>query len=890
LIGTSIGPYQIQAALGAGGMGEVFRARDAKLGRDVALKILPQTFASDPDRVARFRREAQLLAALNHPHIAAIHGLEDLNGVPVLVLELVEGPTLADRLEQGPIPASEAFTIARQIASALEAAHEHGIIHRDLKPANVKLRGDGIVKVLDFGLAKALDAPVQGGSHNPPLRSGGTASPTITSPAMTRIGMVMGTASYMSPEQARGLAVDRGADVWAWGCVLFEMLAGRRAFDGTDTTDVIAAVVRGDAEWSRLPPDTPVAVRRLLRRCLEKDSRQRIADLRDARFTLEDVTTEPAVPSAVRGTTSRERLIWAAALLLCVAVSIALSWRANAPAPVPREMRVEITTPPTTDPVSIALSPDGEKIAFVASSDGRPMLWVRSLATGFASPLPNTDGASFPFWSPDSQSIGFFANERVSRIGIDGGALKDLATAPVGTGGTWSRDDTILFTIVPDGPVFRVAAGGGTAATLVTGGNAFGPNQQSRQRGSRFPQFLPDQRRFLYFVAEPEVRGVYVATLDGSETRKLFDADAAAVVMAPDRLLFLRANRLYMQRFDTVALTLIGEARIVAEGVTTDASGGMAVSASNVGSLIVRMGTASRQRQLAWFDRAGAQIGEAFPPDPDTSLNPAISPDDRQVVVSRSVGGNLDLWLQDLTRAGARTKLTTAPTPDLYPIWSPDGRRIAYGWVGAATIDIATVPATGGEPMVLLQGPIQEVPTDWSRDGRYLLYRRQQLPGSIDLWALAMDGTGKSFAVSEQPKADERLGELSPDGRWVAFESDESGRYEIYVQAFPTRAGKTIVSTDGGRQARWSPDGKTLYYVAPDARLMAVTLTYRTPSQVEPASPLALFRTRINGVTTGGSGIEYDLSSDGKRFLMNTLVEHNSSPVTLLLNAATAAK
>jgi eukaryotic-like serine/threonine-protein kinase len=889
MIGTTIGPYEIRAALGAGGMGEVYRARDSKLGRDVALKILPPSVAADHDRVARFRREAQLLASLNHPNIAAIHGLEELGGVPVLVLELVDGQTLADRLVHGPIPSDEAFTIAQQIAQALEAAHEHGIIHRDLKPANIKLRSDGMVKVLDFGLAKALEGPAEAGHDDSGdrgvrLQPDRTASPTITSPAMTRLGVIMGTAAYMSPEQARGRSVDRGADIWAWGCVLFEMLTGRRAFDGADTTEVIAAVVRGEPDWTRLPHDTPADVRRVLRRCLEKDPRRRLADIRDARFTLEDLGREPATTVGSDRHSNRERLLWAAALLVCIAGSTALFWRAGAPSPSPSEMRVEVTTPPTTDPVSIALSPDGERLAFIASFEGRSMLWVRSLANGEAAPLANTEGASLPFWSPDSRSIGFFANDRLYRIDADGGALKDLAPAPVGTGGTWSRAGDILFTPVPDGPVARVAENGGPVAAVP----AASASLTDRNPGHRYPQFLPDGRHFLYYIAEPDVRGIYLGSLDAPDRRRLFDADAAAVVMSPDRIVFLRANRLYVQRFDTSALTAQGDAVPLTQGIVVDATGALAASASAVGSIIYRTGTANRPRQLAWFDRAGKQIDEPFAPDSELPLNPAISPDGRQIVLSRSVGGNVDLWLQDLTRNGARTRLTTAPTPDIYPVWSPDGRRIAYGSPGTkSAFGIAIIPAAGGETSMIYDGPSNEIPVDWSRDGLSILYRIQEIPGGIDLWALPVDGARQPFAVSNQPNADERFGAVSPDGRWVAVESNESGRYEVYVQAFPESAGKTVVSTMGGSQARWSPDGKELFYVAPDAKLMAVALRPRTGSpQMEAASPVALFRTSISGVTMRGSGIEYDISSDGKRFLMNTLVEQPGTPITLVLNAA----
>ncbi len=879
MIGTTIGPYEIRSALGAGGMGEVYRARDSRLGRDVALKFLPQAFAADPDRVARFHREAQVLASLNHVNIAAIHGLEEIDRVPVLVLELVDGPTLAERLLQSRLTLEEAFAIARQVAEALDAAHEHGIIHRDLKPANIKMRPDGVVKVLDFGLAKAIDVQTQSG---PPELTANQ----ITSPAMTRLGVILGTASYMSPEQARGLVVGRSADIWAWGCVLFEMLAGRRAFDGTDTAEVIAAVVRGEADWSRLPSDTPPAVRRLLRRCLEKDPKRRLADIRDARFTLEDLERDP--PPAARAAPTHERLAWLAALFVCIAGSGALLLlRSDAPATAAREMRVEITTPPTTDPVSIALSPDEERLAFVASFEGRSILWVRSLSSGDASPLPNTDGASLPFWSPDSRSIGFFANDRLYRIDVDGGGLRDLAGAPVGTGGTWNRDGVILFTVVPDGPISRVADTGGTVAPIPA------PASELKQRtgGHRYPQFLPDGRRFLYYIAEPEVRGVYVGSLDSPDRQKLFDADAAAVFMPPAQIVFVRADRLYVQRFNTSTLMLEGEAAPIAQGVVVDASGAMAVSASAVGSISYRTGTANRQRQLAWFDRGGRQIGEAFPPDSNSSLNPAISPDGRQVALSRSIGGNVDLWLQDLTRSGARTRLTTAPTPDIYSVWSPDGERIAYSRVSPISFfGIAAIPATGGEASTIFDGPSQEIPVDWSRDGRYILYRAQEVDGSIDLWALPMDGERQPFPVSEQPNANERFGQISPNGKWVAFESNESGRYDVYVQAFPKPGGKVVVSTAGGRQARWSADGNELFYVAPDARLMAVSLRPRTDGQqIEAASPVPLFLTKLSGVTVGGSGIEYDVSSDGKRFLMNTLVEQPSAPTTLILNAAAAS-
>ena len=682
-----------------------------------------------------------------------------------------------------------------------------------------------------------------------------TASPTITSPAMTRVGVILGTASYMSPEQARGLVVDRSADIWAWGSVLFEMLAGRRAFDGADTTEVIAAVVRGEPEWSRLPHEIPASVRRLLRRCLEKDPRRRLADIRDARFALEDLAKETDSPRAAPTRPARERFMWAAALLLCIAGTAALYWRTTTSAPAPtREMRVEITTPPTTDAVSFALSPDGEKIAFVASSDGRPMLWVRSITTGEASPLPNTDGAVFPFWSPDSRSIGFFANDRLNRIGIDGGSFRELAYAPVGTGGTWGRDGIILFTMMPDGSISRISATGTEHVVAVPGSD-----KVANAAGNRFPQLLPDGRRYLYFMAEAAVRGVHVGTLDGPERRRLFDADATAILLPPDQILFLRAGTLFLQRLDMDTLSLEGEPRTIARGVIADSTGGIAASASSVGSIVYRTGTTNRRRQLAWFDRSGSQIGDAFPSDSDNPMNPMLSPDGRQLAMSRTIGGNSDVWLQDLTRAGALTKLTTSPRPDIYPVWAPDGRRIAYGKaedngfsVGATTMD--------GRTSVLYDGPKADVPLDWSDDDQFILYRSQNLGGrddSVDLSALALRGGGKTIPVA-QTEADERAGAFSPDSKWVAFESNESGRYEIYVQSFPSPGAKRVASVGGGRQVRWAPGGRELFYVAPDGRLMSVLLTVRPDGQgIEPAAPVALFRTRILGVPTGGTAVEY---------------------------------
>jgi len=887
VIGTTIGAFEVLSAIGAGGMGQVYRARDTKLNRDVALKFLPDVFANDAERVARFRREAQVLASLDHAHIAAIHGLEEHAGVPVLVLELVEGPTLADRLVAGPFSIDEAIGVAGQIAQALEAAHEHGIVHRDLKPANIKLRPDGVVKVLDFGLAKLVE-PVDVGKAGP--SSAVTASPTITSPAATRLGVILGTASYMSPEQARGLEVGPVTDVWAWGCVLFEMLTGTRAFEGADTTEVIAAVVRAEPDWARLPDSTPAPIRRLLRRCLEKDPKKRQAHIRDARFALEDAAQNDDRSDRSTSGFRWERLGWAAALVVSLAAGGFLVWttRVTTTGATALEKHFEITTPPTTDPASLAISPNGDWLAFVASSEGRSRLWLRSLRTGESKLLPGTDGAQFPFWKPDSRSIGFFASERVFRIDIDGGSLNEIARAQVAAGGTWNAAGDVLFPSVPDGPVARVSENGGTQVTT-PGSVIQGQRRPGEvQGGNRFPQFFPDGRRFLYYMADVGVRGVYVGSLDDPKRQRLLDADAAAILLPPDEILFFRAGVLYRQHFDYANLALEGEPVQVAQGIALDSTGAMAVSAAADRTIVYRSGTTNRLRQLAWRDRAGNPIGEAFPPDADNPINPTLSPDDRFVVEQRTVDGNSDLWHEDLNRPGVRSKITTTPLPEIAPVWALDGRLAYAGGLGknGFSIRVKASPMTGPESLLQrYEGEPNAIPLDLSRDGRLILYRVLGAPGATSapsLFARSTDGTGQAITIADT-SADERIGQFSPDGKWVAIESNESGRFEVYVQPFPGPGVRATMSTGGGRQPRWAPDGRELFYVAPDAKLMSVRFRVVNDT-IEPSEAEPLFLAPISSTPSGGSNIEYAVSSDGKRFLMDMLIEQSGQPVTVILN------
>jgi Tol biopolymer transport system component len=864
-------------------MGEVYRARDTTLGRDVALKVLPDEVVKDKDRVARFRREAQILATLNHPLIASIYGIDESSGAPALVLELVEGPTLAERLRASRLPLDDALAVAIQVAQALEAAHEQGIVHRDLKPANVKLRPDGTVKVLDFGLAKALASA----AGNAELNS----AATETSPAMTRLGAIIGTAAYMSPEQARGHVVDRGADVWAFGGVLFEMLAGVRAFPGDDTTETIASVLRADPDWSRLPAGTPESVRRVLRRCLEKDRRRRLADVRDARLDLEEAQKGTPEPAGTAGRTSlgRERLAWLAATVAALAAAAWPVLRSPSSIAAPRERHVELTTPPTTDPVSLAISPDGDKVAFVALADGRSLLWVHRLDKGTAQPLRGTDGAAFPFWSPDSRSIGFVSAERLRRVGLDGEKPRELGIAVVSAGGTWSREGVVLFPVVPDSPLSQMSDQGGPQRPLPERERTPGPGE--RPPGERFPQFLPDGRHFLYYEAES--RRVVLGVLDEPWRRSLFEADAAAVFAPPSELLFVRDGVLYSQRFDMSRLDVRGEVVTLAKGVAVSSLGAAAVSASAEGSVAYRTGLAENIRQLTWVDRSGTHLGSVGAADTAYNGNPTLSPDGRRIVLTRSVNGNTDLWIVEVER-GIASRFTDELTPDICPVWSPDGRSIVYSkgvqgggftlYLKSTATDRAAAPLADD-----LRRPA--IAMDWSHDGRFVLYRTKESPaGSWDIWVVPTEGDRKPVPVAHE-EFDERDAQFSPDDRWIAFESNKSGDFEIYVRPFPGAGASSRVSSAGGCQPRWRHDGTELFYVAPDGHLVAVPV--KLPSSgtgIVLGTPQPLFSIRIRSTVQGGVAHEYDVSADGQRFLMNLPDEQPPKPISLILDRRPASR
>jgi Tol biopolymer transport system component len=886
LTGRRLGAYQVHERIGAGGMGEVYRARDTKLGRDVAIKILSTLLTSDPDRLARFEREARVLASLNHPHIGAIYGLEDADGTPALILELVNGETLADRIARGPIRVSDTLTIARQIADALEAAHEKGIVHRDLKPANIKTTPDGVVKVLDFGLAKAAvgDAATAELTQTPTMTVGGT-----------KEGVILGTAAYMSPEQAKGRSADKRADVWSFGVVLYEMLAGRHAFEGQTISEVLAKVIEREPDWTAFPASTPPRLRELVRRCVRKDPKTRLQAIGDARVQIEELisgaTDETA---AVVATPPREqrpaRLAWiVAAVSLAIAAALAvyatLYLRRAVPQPLPA--RFEISTPPTSDPVSFALSADGRQLAFVAMNEGVPHIWVRPLDQVAAQPLAGTEGASYPFWAPDGRAIGFFADGKLKRIDLGRGGVQDLANAPSGRGGTWNRDDILVFAPDVTGTMMRVTATGGTPVPVT--------RPASGQGAHRWPQFLPDGRHFLFFVAygRPDAVGMYVGTLDGGEPTRVLTSQTAAVYAPPGVLLWVHEGVLVAQRFDPARKVVSEEPVPVAQDVGLDVGvlrGAFAVSATGV--LAHRAGQGQR-RQLTWVDRAGSEAGTVGPPDMDGLSSPELAPNAQRVAVHRTVHGNPDVWFL-YTDRDQQTRFTFGASNEGHPLWSPDGSRVVFRSLRNGAWDLFEKAASGAddERALLVTGE-HKSPLAWSPDGQVLLYAIQHPKTGVDLWALPMVGDRKPLPVVQTP-FDETSGQISPNGRWVAFESNESKTAQIFIRPFSVLGSGWQVSTEGGSQPRWRPDGKELFYIAPDARLMAVPIAVGAdPQTLERGAPVPLFRTRLaSGANISGlmSKPQYAVASDGRRFLMNLTLEATAPPITVVLNWDTVLK
>jgi eukaryotic-like serine/threonine-protein kinase len=882
--GARLGPYEIVSAIGAGGMGEVYLATDTNLGRQVAIKVLPEAFAQDAERLARFEREAKTLASLNHPHIAQIYGLEKSSGVHALVMELVEGEDLSQRIARGPIPLDEALPIVKQIAEALEAAHEQGIIHRDLKPANIKVRSDGTVKVLDFGLAKALEPAVAAGRD-------ASLSPTITSPAMmTSVGVLLGTAAYMSPEQARGKAADRRSDIWAFGCVVYEMLAGRPLFNAVGIADTLARVITKEPDYSVLPANMPLAILRLLRRCLQKEWKNRLADISDAKLEIHEALAELTAEKSARITApgrARERGVLAVAVLAIVTALVAgvLSYR-RSPAPDTRVYRSSILLPPGTSfgvviPSSrFALSPDGRQLAFVAATAGGvSQLWLQPLDGLSAHPLPGTEGAASPFWSPDNRSIAFYAGGKLKIVDAAGGTPITLADAIGNPGGAWNRDNVILFSSIGTGSVIRrISASGGMPSPVTK------LEDTNRETQHWAPFFLPDGRHFLYVAAGSKsgpntLNGIYVTSLE-SPDRKLLVRGGSNAKYAEGHLFFMKGQTLMSQPFDPDRLELTGTpvpiAEEVAVGGLSGSFGGYAVSDNGV--LAYQRGAGGDVSQLIWVDRTGKQLETIA--DLAEYGDVELSPDGRRVAVSigTATGTTRDIWLVDLLR-GLRTRFTFDPLQDILPTWSPNGDEIFFSSNRHGIYEIyrKVTSGSGNDDVLHSSDSGNEFPLSWSRDSRFALIGRGAA-GAGDIWVLPLSGDQKPYPFVES-SFDEYPAVFSFDGRWVAYASNESGRYEVYVAPFPKRGGKWQVSTAGGNYPRWRRDGRELFYLAPDNRLTAATVNGEG-SGFEIGIAHTLFETR----TLVNSRYMYDASPDGQRFLINTRVEQVSQPITLVVN------
>jgi eukaryotic-like serine/threonine-protein kinase len=867
LPGARVGPYEVVAQIGAGGMGEVYQATDTNLKRAVAIKVLPDAFAADAERLARFQREAQVLASLNHPNIAAIYGLERSDLTAAIAMELVDGPTLADRIAQGAVPADEAIAIARQIAEALEAAHEQGIVHRDLKPANVKVRADGVVKVLDFGLAKAVE-PVAALSVSSSL------SPTITTPAMTQAGFILGTAAYMSPEQARGKPVDKRTDIWAFGCVLFEMLTARRVFDAEDVSLTLAEVMKSDPDWTLLPSDVPAAVRLCLQRCFKKDPRQRLRDIGEARLALEGAREVDAPQPSTLSSASRSRL-WpwlAAAAIVSALVGAAIAlWARPAPS-LPEVVRFEIHAPlgEKIPPGTPAVSPDGRTLAYVVSdAQGKRRIVLREMGAVGSRVLPGTENAGYVFWSADGRSLAFAAERTLKRIDIAGGSARDLVTQVGGPWhGAWNQFGDVLF---QTGGINRVSAEGGETARIVT------PDRRANEIGAAFPSFLSDGRRFVMLLnTTPGKSSLLLASLDSSERKVIVPDVLSAAVVAPTPpgrtfLLYVRNEALVAQEFDEASGQARGSARLLVDGIGRVANPPLrpTIGVSRSGVLAFQTGGDFMTVKLAWFNRAGQRVGDLpFEVSPN---NVSLSSDGLRLAFDADSLGASDVWVMDLARNNT-SRLTRTPEPERTPLWSPDGNRVVYSKSGKMYVKSAD--GSSEETVLADAGGVLR---DWSPDGKYIVYeplRAESGDRRLFLWPL---GGGPAIPIGRRDSV-AGGGRFSPDSHYLAYASDESGRQEIYLEALPPEKRRLKVSQTGGTNPRWTSSGRELFYMGADRTLMVVDV--QLGKTLSAGVPRKLFETS-GGVASRG----FEVSPDGQRFLVRQLADDlPDRPITVVLN------
>ncbi len=863
--GDSLAHYELMGPIGSGGMGEVHLARDTKLDREVALKILPEDFASDPERLARFRREAKVLAALNHTNIAAIHGLEEEDGRLVLAMELAPGETLEARIAQGPMPVEDVLKVAVQIAAGLEEAHEKGIVHRDLKPANVKLGPEGEIKILDFGLARAFEGETEEKSSDP------LNSPTLTA-AMTQAGVILGTAAYMSPEQARGYAVDSRTDLWAFGVILWELLAGKRLFAGETVSDTLAMVLRAEPEWEALPTDLPPSLARLLRRCLQRDKRQRLHHVADARIVMEEILLdgtsahEPALTGTIAMTPAQRRsgrAGWITAGALAVLAAF-LGWKSmdQETAISPQPVRFDITLPQdmwvSSTRQTVAVSPSGDALVMTLARDEGSQLFLRTLDDPTLVPIPETEAAATPFFSPDGDWIAFTQNGKLRKVSREGGAAIDLGNTSWG-GGAWLTDGRIIITESYSSGLFIVPAGGGKKETLTE------PAHDEGELGHWWPQRLPGDEWLIYtsWSTPVEKARVMALSLENGERKVLVEGGVFGRWSPSGHLLFVRGNNLMAARFDLDQLAVTGVAESVIDDVYLNPNDGFTnLGFGPDGTLVyVPASVMEPANQLVWVDRDGKMTPLDVPER--RYATPRISPDGRRIAVAINQDQNNDVWLHDLER-GTWSRFTFSPTSDFNPFWTPDGRMVIYNGE-EPQFTIYQRPSDGSEDTrLLLKEAVDTEPTSVAPDGSLLVYEFDVAGKSKDIMILSLDGSGDTRPFLST-RFSESEGAISPDGRWLAYTSNESGDSQVFAMAFPDGGSRIQISIEGGEGPIWSPQGDELFFLDRSGLLVAaVDREKSSPTELSVDRPRRLMTAPFGNTNLNR---EFSITPDGQRFL-----------------------